>query len=326
MKKILSSCLKIGVSGGLIYLLFNQKDLSINDVFYQISHANINWFLFGVLLFSTSTILGALQWRMLMQAREINIPVRKAISYYYVGLFFNNFLPGYVAGDAFRIYDITKTSGKNSDAVSTVLLDRLVGFVVLTTLALFASLIWMYSSNRASFFFYVIIIIFAGWMLALTLLFNLKLAQKIQWIFEKLLPVSIVQKIKAIYLGINSFKHHKSLLIKTLFISIVIQGLRVLTHFAAACSIGLTEVGVIHFFIFIPIVALAVTIPISIGGFGIREQTAVYLFALPGVGGNPDMITSMEFMAYLIGILCSLPGGIIFILRRQPGAVQLERT
>lgn len=317
IQKVFSVTAKIIVSVTLIVLLFHQRDMDLADIFHQLRNANLWWFMAGIGLFTSSNILGSIQWRMLMQARNIEIPLAKVISFYFIGLFFNNFLPGYVAGDAFRIYDITKSSGNNSDAVSTVLLDRIIGFIVMTTLALVASLIWMSMKQISNTLFLLILCIFLGWLFALFIFFNVRIARKFQFIFKLLNSEKILLKAKSIYWGINSFKDQKTLLLKTIVISIIIQSFRVLTHYAAARAVGVDQIPPFYFFIFIPMVALAVTVPISIGGFGVREQTAVNLFCLPGIDGIPGQIISMEFMAYLIGITCSLPGGLLFVVRKK---------
>lgn len=282
----------------------------------QIKSAHTIWILAGIILFTFSNILGSFQWYLLLRARGISLPYKRAIAFYYVGLFFNNFLLGYVAGDAFRIYDISKSSGNSTDAVSTVFLDRFIGFVVLTSLALIASIIWM-GHIASTVTFLTIGLIFLCWIIAILLLFNQKLAKKFKRLFQIFLSEKFMIKLKAIYQSANAFRHQKRLLLIILFISIFIQALRILVHFAAAQATHVDQIDLFHFFMFIPIVALAVSFPISIGGFGVREQTAVNLFCLPGVGGSPKGVTSMEFMAYLIGIVSSLAGGIIFILRKK---------
>lgn len=316
LKKILIILLKILVSASLIFLLLQQKDISLNDIAVQFKTADATWILIGILLFTLSSILGSFQWYLLLRARGISLPYRRAVSYYYVGLFFNNFLLGYVAGDAFRIYDISKSGGNSTDAVSTVFIDRFIGFIVLTTLALLASLLWL-RHIASTITLLMICLIFIGWAFAILLLFNQKLAKKFKWLFQFFLSENFFAKLKEIYQSANAFRHQKKLLLITALISIFIQGLRILVHYTAARAAHVNHIDLFYFFMFIPIVALAVSFPISIGGFGIREQAAVNLFCLPGVGGSPEGITSMEFMAYLIGVAGSLAGGIIFILRKK---------
>jgi hypothetical protein len=57
-------------------------------------------------------------------------------------------------------------------------------------------------------------------------------------------------------------------------------------------------------------------LPISIGGIGIRESSGVALFSQIN-SFQPETIVVMEFLAYVIGLLSTIPGGLIFILRKE---------
>ncbi len=323
-KRYWPTFLKLLVSSVLIFLLFDQKEISLQTIIFEFKQAQIFWISAGILIFCNSTILGAIQWRMLLAAHQIQIPLNHAISYYFVGLFFNNFLPGYVAGDAFRIYDVTRASGNNTEALSTVIIDRLIGFLVLAAFAVLASLFWIQKSQLLDSWFLTVSLAFSGMLIAIFILFQDRIGRRIHSVLKHFVPARLMQKIKAVYWSMNSYKNQPWLLIKILFISILIQSARILTHYAAARAIGISQIHLSYFFIFIPIVALVITLPISIGGFGIREQTAVYLFGLPGIGGIPGQITSMGFLAYLVGIVCSLPGGLIFIMRKKQRSLQVK--
>ena len=66
---------------------------------------------------------------------------------------------------------------------------------------------------------------------------------------------------------------------------------------------------------FIPLVALFASLPISFGGIGVREQSGATLFSTVGLGASK--VVTFEFLAYIIGIIATIPGGIIFALRRE---------
>lgn len=316
LKKSILICIKICISVSLIYLLLHRKDMSLGEIANQFRTTSVKWIVIGILLFTMSNVLGSFQWFLLLRARGIELPFKKAIAFYYVGLFFNNFLLGYIAGDAFRIYDISKSGGKGTDAVSTVFLDRFIGFVVLTSLALIAGLVWLRHITSSTVLL-TLSFILVSWLLVIFILFNEKLARKLKHGLQLFLPEKILIKLKESYQSVNAFRHQKKLLLITVLTSIFIQGLRILVHYAAARATHANHIELYYFFVFIPIVALAVSFPISIGGFGVREQTAVNLFCLPGVGGIPKGVTAMEFMAYLIGVVSTLVGGVVFILRKK---------
>ena len=94
----------------------------------------------------------------------------------------------------------------------------------------------------------------------------------------------------------------------------IVQSLRILVHYTAARSIGV-QVNLVYFVIFVPIIALLASLPISIGGIGIRESSGVALFSQ--VWPLQADIVAFEFFAFLIGIISTIPGGIIFMLRKE---------
>lgn len=312
MKKHLITVAKIIVSTALIILLINK--LGFRDILLQFQTANFWWLFLAIFIFTVSNFLGALQWFLLLRARNINLSFSHVLSYYYVGLFFNNFLIGYIGGDAIRIYDITKQSGDSSSAVSTVFLDRFMGFVLLTTLAMIAGLIWQ-NMLESKTMLLIIVVIFVCWVLSFVFLFNEKLAQSLGKLIKLVFTPKNNGKIQEIYKNINSFKHERKTLVSIVLISVAVQTVRVLVHYLAALSLGVRG-HIKYFFLFIPIIALLSSLPISIGGIGIREGSGVALFSkIPEF--IPEMVVAMELLAYLIGIIAAIPGGIIFMIRRE---------
>lgn len=312
LKKNLITLLKITVSVALIIFLISR--VGLQDILQQFKTTNLWWLVFAISIFTVSNFLGSFQWYLLLKSRGIHLPFGHVLAYYYVGLFFNNFLLGYIGGDAIRIYDISKKSGDSSGAVSSVFMDRFMGFVLLTTLALFSGLLWQ-NMLKSKTVLFVTIFIFAGWILAFIFLFNEKLGHNVGKFVKLFFSSRIKVKMSEIYRDINSYKHDKKILGTTAFISFVIQFFRILVHFFAALSVGLHG-HLKFFFLFIPIVALLASLPISIGGIGIRETSGVALFSQLS-GFLPERIVAMEFLAYLIGLLSALPGGIVFMLRRE---------
>ena len=66
-----------------------------------------------------------------------------------------------------------------------------------------------------------------------------------------------------------------------------------------------------------PLVVLIMTIPISIGGWGVRETAMVALFGLIGVSNEGALVLSV--LIGLVGMVSALPGGLIWLLSRDKG-------
>ena len=60
--------------------------------------------------FAASLVLGNVQWMLLLRLQDIHLSFRKALSFYFVGAFFNNFLPTRFGGDIVRIWDGSRYS------------------------------------------------------------------------------------------------------------------------------------------------------------------------------------------------------------------------
>jgi hypothetical protein len=103
-------------------------------------------------------------------------------------------------------------------------------------------------------------------------------------------------------------------LLGALGIAMVVQVLRVLVHYEVSLALGL-EIPVIYFFLFIPVIAIFIALPISIGGLGIREGLGVILFCGVIQGLTKEQAFSMELLAGIVGVLVSLIGGVIYLRR-----------
>jgi uncharacterized protein (TIRG00374 family) len=308
------------VSVALVAFLLSR--VGTDKIWRAIGEANPSWALLAVAVFSASNLLGAAQWNVLLRARGIRFPFRTTLSFYYVGLFLNNFLIGYVGGDAFRAFDAAKLSGKASTAISTVFIDRLIGFTVLTTLALVTSIFWSGLLSTSNIFFIVLALLLI-WMLALLFFFNKTFARKLQWLFALTFPRSFLPRLKSFYRDIHAYQENIGALLRVFGLSLLIQFMRILVHYFAAYAVGV-RVSLVYFLIFVPVIALVASLPVSIGGIGVREQSGVLLFSQIAVP-EPAAV-AMEFLAYIVGIFATLPGGLLFMIRKEHSKINEVRT
>lgn len=299
---------KIIVSLLLILYLFHK--IGVNTILQEISSAKLSWIFFGIFIFTISNLLGSFQWYLFLKNAGVQLGYLSVVRYYYIGLFFNNFFISNMGGDFFRFFYISRQNKNSSAAISTVFLDRFLGFTMLTVLAVIAGIYW-FSTFGFSKIWPALLILMACWSFLILVLFNRKLGHFFGFLLKWFTPEKILIKLRDIYNLIYEFSKNRRLVIFVFFISLSIQFIRVMIHIVAGKAIGV-EAHFISFLIFIPLIALLSSLPISIGGLGIREQTGVLLFKRVGVAGA--LSASMEFLAYLLTIISSLPGIVFFIL------------
>lgn len=312
MKKNLLLILKITVSGGLIVLLLQR--IGLDYILTSIEHVSWFWILCALGLFTASYFLGGLQWWTLLKAENVRIPYLRTLQFYYVGLFFNNFFISNLGGDVFRMVDIRRYSEDDAAAVSTVFLDRVMGLLIMSGLAVLSAPFLLIREAAGMELLPFLLALIGGWTLVLFTLFSRRFARPIVWLVARITPKRLHLKGREIYQKIHVFGRQRSCFIRVLLISLCVQSARILTHYLISLSLGL-RLSPLTFFLFIPGVAIMASLPVSIGGLGLREQSAVLLFGTVGMAASDA--TVMEFLAYLVAIATSLPGALLFIGRKK---------
>ena len=95
----------------------------------------------AALVFALSTLLGGWQWTLILRRAELGVRPARLQAIYWVGLFFNNFLPGNVGGDLVKVSDVAVNTGQVARAVAGTLLDRMLGLSALVCVAIGAAVL-----------------------------------------------------------------------------------------------------------------------------------------------------------------------------------------
>ena len=115
MKRLFFTLLKVGIS--LCLVIFFLRQVGWPQLQAAMASARVEHWAIAVALFCVSNLLGAFQWRELLSVQEIRLPIRTILTLYLVGVFFNNFLISNIDGDAIRIYDLNRLTGKGLGGV-----------------------------------------------------------------------------------------------------------------------------------------------------------------------------------------------------------------
>jgi len=104
------------------------------------------------------------------------------------------------------------------------------------------------------------------------------------------------------------------------------QVLRVAVHVLVARALGV-GLAAPYFFLFVPLLAVIVSLPISLNGIGVREGAGMVLFGLVGV--DRSRAFSLQFTTYLVAVAVSLLGAFVVLgsmLRRSLRSRDPERS
>jgi uncharacterized protein (TIRG00374 family) len=307
--KRLTTVLRIVVGIGLIVFLLWRLD--INQLFTKIRGINITYLLYGLIPYFLFVIVSAWRWQVLLDYKKFHIPFARTTVIYFIALFFNNLLPTTVGGDGIRV--LYSMGERRADSLAVVLTDRILGFIGLFIFALVAVLYLWIEKRQTEFLLYM-----SGGLAILIVITYILFSERA---YVRISP--IVRKIKLFKLGERLSHLHDSftdfgrawgpITLCTVH-SVIIQALLAIGPFLVLRGLGNYEVGILPFFIYLPIINVVSMIPISLNGIGIRESFFVVLFSRIGLPGETALAVSI--ISFLLIFLWSILGGLFFIVYR----------
>lgn len=268
------------------------------------------WILAGLSSYVVANLFIAYRLKLVFKVQHIVLSFKEVCHLIFVGLFFNLFLPSAVGGDLAKAYYAYKHSGKKMEATTSVLLDRLIGFVVIIGLAMMA--VFFFDGEFNDVGVRRTIVVFGGIMIfTLFFLGSRRFARRFTHLFDGWVrSEKWRQRLSDIYHALYGYKNHYGILFVSLAISLIGQFFFILTHYLVTVSLGVS-INPWIFFIIVPMIAIASMAP-SIGGLGVREAGAIYLF-------SKFMPTERAFaLALLLDVLIygvSLASGVLYALR-----------
>jgi uncharacterized membrane protein YbhN (UPF0104 family) len=300
---------KAVVSAGLLLFLF--KRIPLDQFATAARGVQPQWLVGAGLVLFGSNLLGSWQWSRLLKVVETHIPFWKVCSYYHVGLFFNNFLPAGIGGDIARIADASRHGPSKAAAFSAVMMDRLIGTLAIASLALVMTLP-VIDRFHLTLLYLAVVAFFA---LAVTLVwavFHPALLPGLERLLARVGLGSLGPHLDDLAARLAGYRARRGLFLGLFAVAALTQISRIGVHALVARGLGI-DVPLVYFFLFVPLLAVIVSLPISFNGIGVREGAGMVLFGLVGV--ERAAAFSLQFLTYLVMVAVSLLGGLAFLVR-----------
>jgi uncharacterized protein (TIRG00374 family) len=311
-RRLLVFAAKLTVSVVLIGFLLARIDLG--EIRAAAANPHWGWLAGALLIYGLSAFGGALQWSWILKAAGIEAPAREIRRLYFIGLFFNNFLPANIGGDAYKIVDLGRREQRPQAVFCATLLDRLVGLGALAFLALVVyagcTLAGIALPQSALFLVPVLLLI----LTVVAFLLSRRIGSRLPAFFAALKMGRVADQTAKITAELVHFRHRTRWLAGIFAFSTGVQLLRMLTHLAVAAGLGytLSATQSLQLLVLIPLLAISLTLPITINGIGLRESVSANLLTWAGLAA-PHAV-AMEVAAYLVQVVFSLQGGVLLWL------------
>jgi len=297
-KKILKIFFKIVISLFFVYWVVVKTDWP-EFLFYlkKIEIWQIGLYLIFLVL---GMVICSYRWKILAEFKGIKLPLWEYFKLYLTGTFINNFMPSFVAGDAYKAYQIAGAEKRYAEATSSVLMDRITGLLGAMILALIFSLIniktvignkWLLLAN-------------AGIVLSFFVDLIIAKLREISWLKNfvfKIMPQKITIFLQELY----SYNNKTGVISRAVFISILFSLIGIaLLNYILFQGLGV-EIGIFDYLSVIFIISIVSALPITMNNIGLKEWAYITFFGFFGISSGAAVAASIisRFLQMLVSFL-----------------------
>lgn len=314
--------LRLGVAAVAIALLCRKQEWG--KVARTFAQLNLWYFALSWAMYLASQVIVGLRWWILMRAQSIQIGLLTAVRLHFLGLFCNTFLPSSMGGDVVRAWYVTKHTDKKVEAALSVFVDRGVGLVCMTTIAIVSYLFFLHgreglvildqhgeTSQQQAGYQGIILWVFGLMAVIFCLVIASKKGRaglKKAWGYVVLHGEMVFKRTcKAIVIYFS-----KPFVILGVFaLTIVIQMMVITAFWILGVNLQM-GVDARYYFVFFPLTWALAAMPISIAGLGIMEGGLVGFFT-EFAGAEREAAFALAVCQRLVWLLSAVPGLIIYL-------------
>ncbi len=309
--------LKPVVSVSLYALIFRYSD--VGAILGRLSAARLEFVAAGVLLYVAGQALSAWRWRMLLEPVALSVPYRRMVSFYFIGMFFNLFLPTIIGGDAVKALLLARETGQPARATISVFMERNLGLLALLLIADGRGVVGAArdavpsSADRRS----------RCCLSAAFIGVNIVLMRPaIYGAVDRIIVSTPLRRLRgrasSIYAAITPYWAAHRVLVNAFALSLAFQAIVIGVVFLNARALRY-DLPFLAVAVFVPLISLGGMLPVSVNGLGVRE--ALYILLFGRIGVSTELAVSLALLYLAVTFVASLPGGLMYALQPAPERV-----
>jgi uncharacterized membrane protein YbhN (UPF0104 family) len=293
--------IKAGVSVVLLALLLHGLDPG--ELFHKMLTVDRWAFITAALCYWAVCIPAALRWSIVLRAMGYERPFRVTLPIVLIGYFFNLTLVSSVGGDVVRMWEINRSGLPPAEAFISVTIDRLIQYLahILIVIAALPASFQLVSDPAIRRGVVLFVAASALGLVVATMLDRLPLVKLRLRLAD--VPARFSADLRRVLLV-------PSRAMSTVFLALCTQCGVVLVVIILAWGLAL-PVTWLQCAVIVPLSLVATAIPVSIGGWGVREGAFVTGFGLVGVSASDALVLSVLFG--ILNFLVRLPGVLVWL-------------
>ncbi len=308
-----STLIKVIVTVALYVLVFRSID--VGKFGARLRTVDLTCVALGVLVYASGQWLSAFKWHLMLRPVRLAVSYLRMVSFYFIGMFFNIFLPTIVGGDAVKAILLARETGAPARATMSVFMERDTGLLALLTIAAVAAWFAPPVEILGLTLFPLTVLLFGGFIAANLVIADPRAYRLVDYAIA-MTPLSRMRsRASSLYEAIVPYRRDLPIVAAGVAMSFVFQAVVILVVFLNAKALDQT-VPMAALAVFVPLISLVGMLPVSVNGLGIRE--ASYLLLFGRIGMPSDAAVSMAFLYFVVTFVASLPGGVVYMLQKGP--------
>lgn len=306
VKRLLLIAAKLAVTGVLVWYLLGEVDLRKSG--QHLAGFDVGWGALALLVVALLFLVAALRWHIYARALNISLGIGVAFRLYLIGQFFGQILPAGVGGDAVRVWLLARRGVAVGPSVSSVVLERLTGLLgILILIAVLLPLTFTYVDESWERLAIVLLLAIAA--AGISAIVGLSFVPRL---ITKWRQVAMISKLADVASEARRAGLMPKPALSVLALSLFMHLLAVLTVYILAQGLDM-EITPLACLALVPVVLLLSTLPISVAGWGVRENVMVAALAFAGAESSEALALSILFGLALLAL--SLVGAVVWLIQ-----------
>jgi len=298
-KKTIIVLTKLMVSAGIIVLVV--RDLDISSLEADLLAVKLHMLALAMALLFAQTFVLCNRWILILRAIGVSLDWVAGWRIVLASAWFNQVLPS--GGEAVRIWMLRRHGIKWSQTLSSIVADRFIGLLTLGFLILLGMPFLISRIHDTVLLSAVAAIVAAAYFGAIVLMMLGRLPGRM----TAVLPVRIMQFAALLEAPLLARTGRKALFSS----AIVVHLLTVTASYTLAIGVD-AGLSALDAFVLVPLVIMAAAVPLSIGGWGIREGAMVGALGLVGIAS--DKALAISILLGLCNLVVGFIGGAVWLL------------
>lgn len=295
----------------------------IDKIWDLLQNMNIMFILVILFVSTFDRALMTYKWELLLRSRGQILSFFYGMKIYCASMIWGTVLPATIGADAFRAYSTHKGGVDLNEAITSILVERVIGFLSSCVLGL-CSLVLLFHlvefNKMFSFIGLVSVLFFLSLIAMIIALINKSV---FEFLYTKALKrfkeSKIVNRLKQIHNTFIDYKKNKQVLLFFFSLTFIEQTISIIYNWLIALSIGV-QIDIIYMAAIIPLALSISRLPVSIDGLGVYEGTFILLMSLS------DITAAQSFTIAVIGRVLQVASFVPWFIGHAVSPVYIEKS